>query len=87
MVEVPIHLFLEVHVPTHQRSPFGHCSCRMRSAAHGGGKRAAALIRTESLRPDAAQHHRHRSDVDSHTRMSDPLPHRVLPCPNTDDGT
>ncbi len=44
-------------------------------------------LRTESLRPDAAQYHRHYSDVDSHTRMCDSRPSCVLPCTRIDEGT
>ena len=35
----------------------------MRPADLGGGKRAADLVRIESVRPDVARHHRHRSHV------------------------
>ena len=52
-----------------------------------GGREPPASSALMSLRPDATEHHRHRSDVDQDARMSDPPPSRVLPCPRIDDGS
>jgi predicted ATPase/DNA-binding XRE family transcriptional regulator len=38
------------------------------------------------VRPEAAEHHRHRPHVDPYTRMCDSSPTRVLPCGPTDGG-